>query len=296
MKNKLSTTTIIFAIFSILFLAALWVVRSEEGQKDKLYKKYLEMYSDTTVYKSEKEQIANSFAMNIDSLRSLLLSEMKRTQKDICFQDRFDYIYDPLHLYGNLVFVDKDTARNIRNYVIIPDRASVFYKIKTENLIMSHDKNLCLAFLSISPRDANKIKYEQTYRFYPIIGCRRNENEDFRIYPRADDLAYILGWDSPDIVEWGIKDFVTNSVEHSYNDGDIFDDPRTGFKIAGIPILRRVHIPTICDDDYFEQPLFQKYNDSTYNFQWFYQKGKQGLGKYADAEKGMEIHQFHYPY
>lgn len=269
--------------------------RKARAERQERYEKYLSLYSDSTQYLAEKEQIARSFAMNIDSVRSIILS-VPNDNPDSAYKYARPKIYDPLKIYVNLSFCDTDKNATGTNQVIIPDSAAVFYDIQTKGLVMSKDGRFCIAFISIHPNEENDYVYERQNFFFPVIGYREGENENFKIYPRFDEYTYIMGWDEGDMTDYGIRDFVAFPENHASNIYDVFLDDYGSSFLSWIFPKSKKKAPAIYDSDYFDQPLFQKYNDSTYNFQWYKDFRPGPLGKYAEAEKDLEVRQFHYPY
>lgn len=275
-----------------------WVkakVDASNKEKEEVYNRYLAMCSDSTRYKAEKEQIARSFAMNIDSARNVML-EVMAENPDSSLRYARSKTYDPLNLYSRLALCDIDTVWNEIENIIIPDSASVFYDIRTKGIVMSRDEKFCIAFISIYPNEKCDFFYDKKNYFIPVLGYRKDRNDCFKIYSRSNQ-PYPPGWRKKDLTSWGIKDFVMYPEAYCPLPRDVFDVPDSSYKIPGITIWNNeVRIPTVCDSDYFDQPLFEKYNDSTYNFQWYKDFRPGPLGKYAEAEKDLEVRQFHYPY
>ena len=264
-----------------------------EQKRDSIYEKYLEMYSDSTLNLAEKEQIARSFTLNIDSVRNVML-RVRAENPDSTLKYFKSKTYDPLRLYNYLATCDSDTSDNI-NTIIIPENAATFYDISTKSVIMNKDSTICLAFVCVSPNKQNSFVYERNNYFFPVIGLREKSSGDFKIYPRP---KHSFSWFWRSTAERGIEDFVKNPEEGTCIYSDVFSSDNNGNSLFYLIkyYARPFTLPSVCDEEYFEQTLFQKYNDSTYNFQWYRIPDDIPLGEYAESEKDLIDRQYHYPY
>lgn len=217
---------------------------------------------DTVPLPGDKEQIAASFLANIDTLW-VQMSDSLAKHPEIKFGKYImeeDFLYDPeieykLHTY----FISrKDTSLPIEDRrIFLPKRPSEFYYVWTDLILYSKDKLLCWAFIFIrQDEDKGGEIRPPYYKGLCVIGKRKSETEPFKIYMRGD-LDYTFGQAGMSSIRCMENHFlyVPSAIPQTSDVYMIKDSKK---------------LPALSDPDFFEKhPLFNKYNDSTYNFEWY---------------------------
>ncbi len=234
---------------------------------------------DTVPLPGDKEQIAASFLANIDTLWVQMKDSLaKHPDANVGeYIDKEKFLYDPEKVYNMLYFYLRDYYENSTvadRIVFLPERPSDFYHAWTNLIVYSKDKLLCWAFVVIR-QDMDK-EVQRNYRGYNVIGKRKSVNEPFKIYVRGRS-EYAFSSKGLYIIE-----LMENETLYipglTYEVNDVY------------PIKDEHKLPVLSDPDFFEKhPLFHKFNDSTYNFEWFM---RQEYGFYRKRYPEM----YRYPY
>lgn len=238
---------------------------------------------DTVPLPGDKEQIAASFLANADTLwvqmRDSLTKYPEVNVGKYIMEE--DFLYDPeveykLHTY---YISEKETDFPIEDKrVFLPKRPSEFYYVWTDLILYSKDKLLCWAFIFIrQDEDKGGIRRPPYYKGLCVIGKRKSETEPFKIYMRGD-LDYTFGQDGMSSIRSMENRFlyVPSAIPQTSDVYMIKDSKK---------------LPALSDPDFFEKhPLFHKYNDSTYNFEW-YDRGSDWRKKNKEDQE-----MYRYPY
>lgn len=237
---------------------------------------------DTVPLPGDKEQIAASFLANIDTLWVQMRDSLAK-HPDVKFGKYIkeeDFLYDPALAYKiNTYYIsERDTALPIEELrVFLPKRPSVFYHVWTDLIIYSKDKLLCWAFVFIcQDEDKDGSPRPPFYKGLNIIGKRESVNEPFRIYTRGESY-YTFRLDRMSAIR-NMENHFLYVAGPTYQISDVYS------------IADKKRLPILSDPDFFEKhPLFHKFNDSTYNFEWYDSSGG------WRQEKGEPV-MYRYPY
>lgn len=217
---------------------------------------------DTVPLPGDKEQIAASFLANIDTLwvqmrDSLIKQPETHVGKYIRHED---FLYDPETVYNMMYFyLRKDNIRSsiADRIVFLPERPSKFYHAWTNLIVYGKNKLLCWAFVVIR-QDMDKGGEEKPpyYSGWNVIGKRESTREPFKIFVRGRK-QYKFGSGGMGMIEL-MENETLYIPGFTYGVGDVY-------------FIKDEHkLPVLSDPDFFEKhPLFNKYNDSTYNFEWY---------------------------
>ena len=211
---------------------------------------------DTFALPGDKEQIAASFIANIDSAWTLL----KESRRGVFDYPRGEFFFnDPTGIYRDLIRylpgLDPETFPEI-----LPERPKDFYKGYTDLVVYSKDKLFCIAFVVLRIDKDIYGWYEDAvfplYKQFFVIGKRNHINEPFKIFIRSKNRG---AFDSESV------EFVERLENELLYIPGYTQDVHDVHKID-----KEKELPVLSDPDFFEKhPLFKKFNDSTYNFEWY---------------------------
>ncbi len=216
---------------------------------------------DTCAFPGDKEQIASSIIANIDTIW-VQMRDSLNNHPDLGFSELYkteDFLYDPTGAYSVWTFqIDpkSDSHSPIwKRYKFLSDRPSTFYNAYTDLIVYNKDKLLCWAFVIIEQHklggtETSKVPY---YCGYNVIGKRNTQQEPFRVFirNRTPYPSYEKGW------EERMENDALYIPGYTYDVRDVYEADED-------------KLPVVSDPDFFEKhPLFHKFNDSTYNFEWY---------------------------
>ncbi|MDE6270651.1 MAG: hypothetical protein K2M12_07355 [Muribaculaceae bacterium] len=238
----------------ILTMIDNWFKQSHSIEKDGLEG------VDTIALPGDKEQIAASFIANIDSAWTLL----KESRKGVSDYPRGEFFFnDPTRIYKSQIRYEPWN----NPYVIpeiLPDRPKEVYKGYTDLVVYSRNKLLCWAFVVLKKENKDSIWkwYDAAdfpmYMGFNVIGKRNHINEPFKIFVR-NRHQYAFNSENIDKVR-----IMAN--ETLYIPGFTYDL----HDVYKYQMEDEDKLPVLSDPDFFEKhPLFKKFNDSTYNFEWY---------------------------
>ncbi|MDE6269626.1 MAG: hypothetical protein K2M12_02065 [Muribaculaceae bacterium] len=211
---------------------------------------------DTFALPGDKEQIAASIMANIDTLWVQMRdSLLNRPEVDFgeYFRDEH-FLYDPFGFYTLWIYSLNDTAGGplwkLRHF--LSDRPSKFHEAYTDMIVYSKDKLLCWAFIVIKQsREGGRDTEVPSFWQFNVIGRRDSIKDSFKLFVRNRSLY--SGEGSEELME--NETLYTPGL--TYDTKDVFD-------------VNERSLPVLSDPDFFEKhPLFKKFNDSTYNFEWY---------------------------
>lgn len=226
---------------------------------------------DTVPLPGDREQIAASFLANIDTLwvqmrDSLIKQPETHVGKYIRHED---FLYDPQCVYRGMIsyrseeefsrpkeqqFIgDSDDA-----IIFLPERPSKFYHAWTNLIVYGKEKLLCWAFVIIrQDEDKGGNNRPPYYSGWSVIGKRKSTREPFKIFVRNRD-HYSFGSEGMYMIELMENEALYIPGVNTCSHRDVF------------PVKNESKLPVVSDPEFFEKhPLFHKYNDSTYNFEWY---------------------------
>lgn len=237
---------------------------------------------DTVPLPGDKEQIAASFLANIDTLWSQMRDSLiKHPETHVGkYIHHEDFLYDPETVYNMMYFYlrrDNIQSNYADRIVFLPERPSKFYHAWTNLIVYGKNKLLCWAFVVIR-QDMDKGGEEKPpyYSGWNVIGKRESTREPFKIFVRGRK-QYKFGSGGMGMIEL-MENETLYIPGFTYGVGDVY-------------FIKDEHkLPVLSDPDFFEKhPLFHKFNDSTYNFEWYDSSG--GWRR----EKGEPV-MYRYPY
>ena len=208
---------------------------------------------DTVPLAGDKEQIAEAFMANVDAI----WVKVNELDKEIKPQEACDSVNDPLGHYTFLCYSYhmKDSVRSFDGLAIYPSK---YYKSYTDLILYDKDKLLCMAFIVLR-RDFGYHKISPQFETYVVIGERENINEPFKIFVRDNGVLY--GGKSRKIIKY-TEEYILYDKGATYKYSDVY------------PVTDTDSLPVLSDPDFFEKhPLFEKFDDSTYNFEWYKTEG-----------------------
>lgn len=237
---------------------------------------------DTVPLPGDKEQIAASFLANIDTLwvqmRDSLAKHPKVNYHEYIQNENF--LYAPRYVYISLIDYIKNPESDEQikyQRTFLPERPSKFYHAWTDLIVYSKDKLLCWAFVIIrQDLDRGGEIRPPYYSGWNVIGKRNATDKKFKLFVRGRN-SYYFDKDNLYTMEL-MKNEALYVPGMTYDLRDIY------------PIERERELPILSDPNFFEKhPLFHKYNDSTYNFEWY--------KTCVDKEKGEFVpERYRYPY
>ena len=238
---------------------------------------------DTFALPGDKEQIAASVLANIDTLWAQMRDTLMR-HPELNFGKLYwseDFLDDPGAGYTQFIAREDSYSQDIdsmwKRFKFLPDPPNKFYNTYTDLIIYNKDKLLCWAFVVIEQYKAggNNVKYTPYYWSYSVIGKRKNINEPFKVFIRPAHPAWAT---EKDWVE-ALENDVLFSAGWTTEIRDVFE-------------AETDKLPVLSDPKFFEKhPLFHKFDDSTYNFEWWNANfnGRRNNGK-------PEYYRYNYPY
>ena len=188
----------------------------------------------------DKRDISHSFIMNVEYLRC-----NPEVFEQINFYKPYSERFDTIH----------------KKYIPSPIPTDQQLIVRTERIEYSKDSCFCFAILLIENHFSSLKGFEDARvlgRFYDsqaIIGYRKSKNDIFKIYP--DDLFKATGFtDKNTPVEIVERDYSCKLKKFGSVAGSIYRDKTFNENVG--------------DSLFFENsPFFQKYNDTTFNFQMY---------------------------
>lgn len=233
---------------------------------------------DTVALPGDKKQIAAAFLANIDVLWAQMKDSLEKNPKlNICAQD---FLYDPHEVYSNLITYTAEECGfgySSAKLMFLPDKPSVFYHAGTDLVVYSKDKLLCWAFVVIrQDLDKGGRLRPPYYGAWNVIARRKAIDQPFKIYVRSRNCGTFGKNDRYKMIEIENKTLSIPGETYDFRDVYVIENEES--------------LPVLSDPDFFEKhPLFQMFNDSTYNFEWFM---RQEYGFYRKRYPEM----YRYPY
>ncbi len=223
---------------------------------------------DTVSLAGDKEQLAETFMANVDAIWSEL--HKNNVDKD----SAENYVYDPVWDYTLLCYYNmpKDGKYDDYEDSLLHIYPSKFYKSYTDLILYNKDKLLCLAFIVLRV-DLIDFGWKRPPYFYTYlaIGKRDKINEPFRLYHRLKFIRYNENHSKKTIREFENEVLYNGYGECLYSDVFHSDKERRALDPTPPPL------PLPTDSNFFEKhPLFEKFDDSTYNFEWYKDKNQPG--------------------
>ena len=210
---------------------------------------------DTVPLADDKQQLAEAFMANVDAK----WIKLNKLGKEIELPEVCDSVKDPLRHYTFLCYRyhRKGLIGDYERLTIYPSK---FYKAFTHLVLYNKDKLLCMAFIVLRNDLYNGFKERPPhFKTYVVIGKRKNINDPFKIFVRGDGVRY----DVPS------RKIIKYTEEHI-----LYDKGATYRYFDVYPVTDTDSLPLPSDPDFFEKhPLFEKFDDSTYNFEWYKTEG-----------------------
>lgn len=259
--------TIIIESIPVFLLIVMTFLDSLEDTHPSIEKNGLEG-CDTVPLPGDKEQLATAFMANLDSI----WNKINKFDKDVKPIDTWDSVNDPTLNYTYLCF--RYYKQNEEGeYKLLAINPSKFYKAFTTLVFYSKDKLLCMAFIVLRNDVCDGYMENQPYYDqYLVIGKRSSIERPFKVFMRYGDEHPKFNTDISDI-----KPFENDILYKKGNTYLCFDV---------YPVTDIESLPVLSDPDFFEKhPLFDKFNDSTYNFEW-----------YRVERQSDEFFKYDYPY
>lgn len=220
---------------------------------------------DTVPLPGDKEQIAAAFMANVDTIWRTLY----KADKDSTINNKTEYVNDPAY-YSEFCYL-----LNYKRFSksLLPKSPKEYFKAFTDLIVYSKDKLLCMAFVVI-----RQDVYDGRDKLPPyfcgniVIGKRKNKEDKFKIFRRFD-FSFMYSSSIKDAAS-GFEDLLLYSKGETYITMDVY------------PVKNERKLPVLSDPDFFEKhPLFEKFDDSTYNFEWYKRESRPG-----------EFFKYDYPY
>ena len=212
---------------------------------------------DTVPLAGDKEQLAEAFMANVDAT----WTELHRN--NVVDRDSVDnYVNDSIGFYTRLCYFNMPKAGKYDDYddCLLQIYPSKFYKSYTDLILYNKDKLLCLTFIVLRV-DLIDFGWKRppNFKTYVVIGKRENINDPFKIFVRDDGVYY--GAPSRKIIK-NTEEYILYDKGATYKYSDVY------------PVTDTDSLPLPSDPDFFEKhPLFEKFDDSTYNFEWYKTEG-----------------------
>ena len=212
---------------------------------------------DTVPLPGDKEQIAYAFMANVDTIWRTLY----KVDKNVSYDNKNKYVDDPSIFYSMLCF--RDDFKNHTTSLLSESPKNV-YEAFTDLVLYSKDKLLCMAFVVIRQDYYDGRSNDELppyFRCFVVLGKRKNREDKFKIFLRFGVTTAAFG--SADIK-------VARMIENTqlYTRGETYDTRDV------YPVEDEWKLPLPSDPDFFEKhPLFEKFDDSTYNFEWYKTEG-----------------------
>lgn len=220
---------------------------------------------DTVPLPGDKEQIAASILANMDTLwvqmRDSLAKHPEVKPGKYIWEEKSKFLYDPAAAYSGYIYYinQKDPFEPMEDSrIFLPERPSKFYHAWTDLIVYSKDKLLCWAFV-VTRQDTYRGGKDKPpyYHGWNVIGKRKSINEPFKIFVRNRD-QYNFDSEGMYIIELMENEALYIPGVNTCSHRDVF------------PVKNESKLPVVSDPEFFEKhPLFHKYNDSTYNFEWY---------------------------
>ena len=211
---------------------------------------------DTVPLAGDKQQLAEAFMANVDAK----WIKLNKLDKEIELPEVCDSVNDPLRYYTFLCYryCRMGIGGGYERLTIYPSK---FYKAFTDLVLYSKDKLLCMAFIVLRNDLNNGLgDFPPYFDTYVVIGKREKMNEPFRLFIRPNSIGFITQ------VKKNIQ-LIENDVLYrefaTCRSTDVFYSEDS-----------KPPLPLPSDPDFFEKhPLFEKFDDSTYNFEWYKTEG-----------------------
>lgn len=260
--------TIIIESIPVFLVIVMTFLDSLEDTHPSIEKNGLEG-CDTVPLPGDKEQLATAFMANLDSI----WNKINKFNKDVKPIDTWDSVNDPALNYTYLCFKYYKQDEEGK-YELLTVNPSKFYKAVTHLVLYSKDKLLCMAFIVLrNELFDGSIENEPYYDPYLVIGKRSSIEHPFKVFIRNESEHYWL---------------YTNDISDvkSFENDILYKKGYTYLCFDVYPVNDIESLPVLSDPDFFEKhPLFDKFNDSTYNFEW-----------YRVERQSDEFFKYDYPY
>ena len=232
------------------------------------HQRLIDMNIDTEMRARDKLQISESFILNIDTLWAQAKNNQGENQMGHVKPSITDAsLYDPTEIY--LHMIKYKLHDSIPSTKLLPISPKEFYSASTDTIIYGTDGTLCWAFIALSHRNNNGV---DSIWAFSVIGKRSDTMQPFKIYIRDFEprSSTTHTWVSHMILQTLYTD------KYSYHENDIHP-PKENW-------------PTLSEPSFFSRhPLFKKYDDSTYHFEWYKIDQLKGSRK-------ENIRRYKYPY